>query len=602
MRCNVATGLALFVLALAVSGELSAQSDGPIPMPPPKFDVKLQENLRIPMRDGVRLSTDLHTPVATTQRLPAILIRTPYGKAPERAAESAARMFAAQGYAVAVQEMRGTFESEGVFQLGAGDVTDADDTIKWIVAQPWSSKRVGMYGCSLPGATQVKAAQSLNKNLVAILPQATSTASGSLDDRYAHVFWKGGALEMESITWMHDWGSKLPVRAAPSQVNWNEVLRTLPLLTMDTRAGSPPTDWRDSLNHLPADPWWNQLDYLSDRSQVDVPALFINSWYDHGVAGTFEQFNLFRHHSRSARARDNQFVIISPTTHCGSETLTTQNTIIGDRPLGDARFDFYGVYLKWFDHWLRGSGKGQFKMPRVQYFVMGLGRWKTAEQWPPAGVQLTKFYLRGNGRANSRVGDGVLSVQTPGGSEPADRFTYDPATPVPSAAPLGINISGFDQREIEMRNDVLVYSTPVLEQGIEVTGPLQAVLHVSSSAKDTDFTAKLIDVYPDGRAFAVQEGILRARYRQGFDRQATMERGKVYELTVKMEATSNYFDRGHRIRLEISSSNFPRYDRNLNTGGRQFDETEWVVAGNEVHHSAQHASYLLLPIAPQEQH
>lgn len=564
--------------------------------PPPKYEIRVEVSKAVPMRDGTLLSTDLYFPVgADTAKLPALLIRTPYDKGGPmlRSPFDVARFFAGQGYVVAIQDIRGTFASGGRFQLAARDVEDGDDTITWIAKQPWSSGKVGMYGCSLLGATQVKAAQSLNPALKAILPQHTATAQAG-----SNVFWKGGALELgASLPWYQAFGprQRSTVTPPPTPTDWPAVMRTLPLIDMDRAAPLPWTDWRDHLTHAPGDPWWDQFDFIGPGSRIDVPALFVTSWYDHGVGQTMSQFEHFRRHGVSARTRENQFAIISPATHCGSEALSTADTIIGERNLGDARFDFFGTYLKWFDYWLRDSGESLSALPRVQYFLMGRNEWKSAADWPVPGTRFTPYYLRSEGRANSRAGDGALSVLAPG-NEPADSYLYDPEAPVPSGAPITVN--AMDQRAIEMRGDVLVYATPPLESGVEVTGPVKLVLYVSSSAPDTDFTAKLVDVYPDGRAILLQEGILRARYREGLGRELRMKPGEVYEIGIDLEATSNYFGPGHRILLEVSSSSFPRFDRNLNTGGRNYDETRSMPARNRVHHSDRYRSHLLLPVVP----
>lgn len=270
--------------------------------------------------------------------------------------------------------------------------------------------------------------------------------------------------------------------------------------------------------------------------------------------------------------------------------------------MGDARFPYYQTYLEWFDYWLKELDNDVIQMPKLQYYLIGAGEWRSADAWPLPGTEFTKFYLHSNGQANSRNGDGTLSTEPPG-EEPADRFTYDPASPVPTVggpiccigaddAPAG----AMDQSEVELRNDVLVYTSAPLDQGIEVTGPLEAILYVSSDTKDTDFTVKLVDVLPDGTAYNVQDGILRARFRQGFDRVVLMEEGQVYRLRIDLHATGTWFGPGHRIRVEVSSSNFPRFDRNLNTGRNNYDETEWRVAHNTVHHSAEHPSHVVLPV------
>jgi putative CocE/NonD family hydrolase len=274
---------------------------------------------------------------------------------------------------------------------------------------------------------------------------------------------------------------------------------------------------------------------------------------------------------------------------------------VGERELGDARLDVIGLQLRWFDYWLKGIDNGVTGMPRLQYYVMGRNRWQTAAAWPIPGTQFRKLYLGSRGRANSRRGDGLLSFEQPAGGA-TDTFLYDPAAPVPSLGGHSCctgtdkESGAYDQSEVELRDDVLVYTSATLADGLEVTGPLELVLHVSSSAPDTDFTAKLVDVYPDGRAFNVQEAALRMRYREGFDADLRMRPSEVYRVRLDLHVTSNYFGAGHRIRLEVSSSNFPRWDRNLNTGGRNYDESEFTTANNTVHHSTTYPSYLVLPI------
>jgi uncharacterized protein len=393
--------------------------------------------------------------------------------------------------------------------------------------------------------------------------------------------------------------------AAPRSVdveprNW---WRHLPLVDMLDSSGAPPNDFRAMVTHPPFDPWWDQFGFLTGEERFDVPALHINGWYDFGVAETLYEFNLLRERAVTERGRNNQFALISPTTHCMSERAQAR-TIVGERDLGDARFGHVALYRRWFDHWLKGIDNGVEHEPKVQLYVMGKNVWRAEREWPLARTRFTPFYLHSQGNANSLWGDGNLSTIAPV-AEPSDRYSYDPRTPVPSRggpvcctgtpdAPEG----SFDQSEVEARHDVLVYTTPPLKRGVEVTGPLKAILYVSSDARDTDFTAKLVDVYPDGAAYNVQEGILRARYREGFGRKVFMQPGGVYKVEIDLQATSNWFAPGHRIRVEIASSNFPRFDRNLNTGGNNFDERSWRVARNVIHHSAKYSSHVMLPVIP----
>jgi hypothetical protein len=616
------------VLALSGFGLLAAGIEAQSLYPPEfkmQYKVRLEKSVMVPMRDGLKLSTDLYIPEAAGEKLPVILIRTPYNKSSEafwnfRSPKSVAYYFATHGYVVAVQDTRGKFESEGVYTVSAPDTDDGDASVTWAATQPWSSGKVGTYGCSYLGEDQMEMAKRKNPHLAAMIPQA---AGGS--DRYFGLV-NGGAIELAAgFGWFRVHGAKYAPKV-PTNIENEQFVRTaqyfnflpvlpkidfqkmwllLPLNKMMETAGAPPSDWVDFLSHAPNDPWWRKFGYVQPSDHFSAPALHINSWYDIGVGDTIKLFNLMRTNGDSTEGRDNQFMAISPTSHCVSE-LATADTVVGARHLGDARFDYYNLYLRWFDYWLKGVDNGVTRMPKVQIYVMGRNQWRGENEFPLARTQWTKFYLHSNGHANSRFGTGTLSTELPG-DEPPDQYSYDPKSPVPT---LGGPIcctgtedaipGGFDQSEIEMRQDVLVYTTSVLKTGLEVTGPLKVILNVSSSALDTDFTAKLVDIYPDGTAYNVQDGILRARYREGYDHAARMKPEGTYELTIDLQATSNYFGPGHRIRLEISSSNFPRFDRNLNTGGNNYDETAWITAVNTIHHSRIQPSYILLPIIPED--
>ncbi len=578
--------------------------------------VRVDSNVMIPMRDGVRLATDLYRP-AGDGPWPVILIRTPYHKTDGRSPEQA-RQFAGAGYLVAVQDVRGRYHSEGQVRIQADDADDGYDTVDWLARQPWSTGKVGTTGCSYPGEAQIFLAKRRHPAHAAMIPQAAAGPA-----RYLSVI-NGGAYELALMFgWLRANGTKVHLQPAPGTpdslvalsrpflqarlelpaIDFAAAWRT-PLAEMSNRVPGPPTDWEAFVTHGPADSWWDQFNLLTSRDTIATPGLHIGSWYDYGVTETLQYFTRFRREGADARTRDGQYVIIAPTAHCGFERAT-ERTVVGTREVGDARFDFAGSYLRWFDHWLKGAGDALRSMPKVQYYVMGKNEWRAADAWPLPNVTFTKYYLRSDGRANSRMGTGTLSRVAPPATEKTDEYQYDPATPVPSKggalcctgtpdAPPG----AFDQSDIEMRQDVLVYTTSVLEQGLEVTGPIEAVLYVSSSAKDTDFTVKLIDVYPDGASYNVQEGILRARYRDGFDREVLMTPGSVYPIRINVHATSNFFGPGHRIRVEIASSNFPRFDRNLNTGGANSLDTTMVIARNVIHHSARYPSHLLLPVVP----
>lgn len=595
---------------------------------PAQYEIRIEKSVMLTMRDGTRLSTDLYFPVSTETGVPAILMRTPYGKSSEQERSvSAARMFASRGFAVAVQDTRGRFESEGQFGVMYRDSEDGYDTVDWLARQPWSNGKIGTYGCSYRGAVQILQARLKHPALAAMIPQGST--GGGLGDgggkpRYLGLR-RGGALELAN-TFHFMWynGSKIHyqpptdtpratrIRIAPyfsptprlPKIDMEKELYGLPLISLLDRLGAPPTDWRDVVSHKYRDPWWNQFGFFSDEDSADVPTLSVNSWFDHNIDNTLYRVNLFRKNAKSKLARENQFVIISPTGHCESEEAT-ENTVIGDMNMGDARLGHDEIYLRWFDHWLKGLDNGITNMPRVQYYLMGKNEWRSAAKWPLPGTRYTQYNLHSNGHANSRFGDGTLTLSVPQADLITDRFVFDPATPVPSKVGAKGSLHGgptagpIDNRLVEMRHDVLVYSSEPLTKGMEVTGPLEAILFVSSSAKDTDFTAKLLVVYPDGRALNLREGIMRARYREGYDREVWMQPRQIYQIRIELDPVSYYFAPGSRIRLEISSSNFPRFDRNLNTGGKNFEETEWVIANNQVHHGKIYPSHILLPIIPE---
>jgi hypothetical protein len=369
--------------------------------------------------------------------------------------------------------------------------------------------------------------------------------------------------------------------------------------------GAPPTEFANSILYPPAHAYWNAFPYLTDDYEPDVPTLFINSWYDFGADMTLYEFMRGKTRSRSALARANQFVVMSPHTHCASEEDADENAIVGARPVGDTRFDYFGLYLAWFDRWLKGVENDVLRRPVVQYYAMGANTWRSSTDWPIPGSRAQDWYLGAERAANSLYGGGTLSTAPFVESTAVDTYQYDPMNPVPSlggamccTGSADALPGSVDQRSVEARHDVLVYTSAPLERDIDVTGPASVTLYIDSSAPDTDFTAKLVDVGTDGVAYNVLEGIQRARYRRGMTSEIPLKTGTVEAVTISLGVTSNVFLKGHRMRLEIASSNFPRFDRNLNTGGVNATETQWQVATNRVHHSSQFPSRLTLTVVP----
>ncbi|MFN2502039.1 MAG: CocE/NonD family hydrolase, partial [Pyrinomonadaceae bacterium] len=392
-------------------------------------------------------------------------------------------------------------------------------------------------------------------------------------------------------------------------VDWSKALRHLPTMDIMKAVDGPRGIFADEMpnttggamiRRTPNDPAWYKGGLFHDNMKINIPGFWFMSWYDVSVGPNLALYNHVRKTARPEIA-DRQYAVIAPTLHC-SYTRATENTVVGERSMGDARLDYNALTYGWFDHFLKGENNDILKMPKVRYFTMGLNKWQTSDTWPPAGAEPMTFYLSSNGKANSLNGDGSLASAPPATDAP-DRFTYDPMNPVPSfggnVCCTGNAVTGgsFDQRKMEERSDILVYTSEVLKDGIELSGPIDVTLYVSSDAKDTDFTVKLIDVDDQGRAWNLDETIQRMRYRNGYDKpEVWMEPGKVYKMSFQPMTTSNYFAPGHRIRIEVSSSNFPRFDRNLNTGGRNYDETAGIVAHNAVHHSKAYPAQVTISV------
>lgn len=409
----------------------------------------------------------------------------------------------------------------------------------------------------------------------------------------------------------------------PKNATQEELVRASRYFDLATEM--PPVDWAKGLRHLPVqdiiknvngqkgvydkmivrkpnDPDWFKGGLYHDNMPFGVPSFWFVSWYDVSSAPNLALYNHVRKNATDPQVRDNQYLVIAPTLHCAYKRAT-ENTIVGERSMGDARLNYDEQIYGWFDLWLKGEANDfTKKTPKVQYFTMGSNKWQSSDTWPPANVEMTTYYLMSGGKANSLYGDGKLTLSAPAKEAKPDVFAYDPMFPVPSyggnVCCTGTAVQGgsFDQHQMETRHDILVYTTDPFKDGAELSGPIETTLYVGSDAKDTDFTVKLIDVYPDGRAYNLDETILRARYREGFDKEVWMEKGKVYKLTLSPMVTSNYFAPGHSLRVEISSSNFPRFDRNLNTGGKNFDEKTGVVANNQIFHSAAYPSAIRVPL------
>ena len=587
----------------------------------------IDQKVMMPMRDGIRLATDIYRPKGEG-KYPVVFSRTPYnfntwadGKmvnGPLQAAYEAV----SRGYVYVVQNERGRFFSEGEWDILGTPITDGYDALEWMSKQKWSNGKVGLIGCSSTAEWQMAVASQNHPALAAMVAQGFGAGVGRVGKFMEQGNWyRGGAQQMLFTSWLYGTQHDKMAPVLPKGIQQNDLLRIQKFYDMAPEM--PKVDWALGLKHLPVqdiiknaqgadgiyekmivrkpnDPAWFNGGLYHDNMSLEVPAYWFVSWYDVSSAPNIALFNQVRNAAKSKNVADNQYLVIAPVLHC-SFKRATENTIVGERSVGDARLNYDELTWGWFDMLLKDQ-QNDFKatQPRVRYYTMGSNKWQQAESFPLPNTEIKDFFLSSAGKANTRNGDGALLL-TPPSKDIPDAFMYDPMNPVGSyggnVCCTGNAVQGgsFDQSQMELRNDILVYTSEKLVEGVEITGFIESTLFVSSTGLDTDVTIKLIDVYPDGKAYNLDETIQRLRYRDGYDKEVFMEKNKVYKVDLTPMVTSNYFAAGHKIRIEVSSSNFPRFDRNLNTGGNNYDEAKGIVVENKIHHSKQYPSVIKLP-------
>ena len=577
--------------------------------------VRFEPDQPLMLRDGTITYADIFRP-DRPGRLPALLQRTPYNKStPHSRGYSLDAVRAAMaGYVVVIQDVRGRYTSDGEFYPFVDEMSDGYDSVEWVAGQPWCNGRVGMFGSSYVGATQWLAAKSKPPALQAIAPGVTAS---NYHDGWA---WRGGAFELGfNLYWTmsslvtENWRNlSTRLYLSPRQYemlveakdNVMDSFLHLPLNDHPELRGDMAPYYFDWLDHPEYDEYWRGISIEEAHSEIDVPAFNYGGWYDIFLGGTIRNFTGMRERGGTEAARRGQRLVIGPWVHSA-----IGDNVAGERSFGSVASSAYGIdlqgqLLRYFDHWLRDEDNGVSEERPVTIFVMGENAWREEDEWPLSRAERVPFFMRSGGKANSLWGDGRLDRDSPSGGEPPDVYVYNPLDPVPTRGGPVICDAGFvpagayDQRLVESRHDVLVYTTQPLEEPLEVTGPVTATIYASSSAPDTDFTAKLIDVSPDGYARNVTEGIIRARSREAGLPSSAIAPGTVYKYDIDMWATSNVFVQGHRIRLEVSSSNFPKYDRNANTGEPLGSDLTVASALQTVHHSPEYPSHVTLPIVP----
>jgi uncharacterized protein len=571
-----------------------------------QYAVTYERDAVVTMRDGVKLKADIFRPRADGQ-FPVLLQRTPYNK--DNGVAFALKAVP-QGYVVIFVDVRGRYASEGEWYVFKNEPNDGYDTVEWAAALPYSNGKVGMFGGSYVGATQMLAAIAHPPHLAGICPVVTAS------NYHENWTYQGGAL----MQWFDEnWTSGLAYDTLghvvgrytnPLEGVWKLPLTDYPVLGLAQPTSGPGLTaavapyFLDWLAHPSYDEYWKKISIEEHFGDITVPALHIPAWYDIFLGGSLRNYEGIKAHGGTDSARHGQQLLVIVGGHAGNGPK------IGDVEFGpDSKFDEDETIIHWYDFLFKGV-KNEFASGKpVKIFVMGANHWREEDDWPLARAQSTKYFLHSAGKANSVRGNGSLTTTVPPRNEPADQYLYDPAKPVPTiGGPLCCASERLapgprDQRAVEARDDVLIFSTPPLAQDMEVTGPVSLELYAKSSAVDTDFTAKLVDVWPDGFAQNLTEGILRARYHDSRETPTLINPGQVYKFTIDVWATSNVFKKGHAIRLEISSSNFPRFDRNLNTGEPRYvkstdDAQQFVSATNAIYHDAEHPSALVLPIVP----
>ena len=577
------------------------------------YSVKFESNQELPLRDGTKTYVDVFRPDAVGA-FPGLLQRTPYdkGSSSSRSGTLDAVSAASRGYAVAIQDVRGRYSSGGEFYTFVNESNDGYDSVEWLASQPWCTGKVGMYGVSYVGATQWLAAKSKPPSLKGIAPGVTAS---NYQEGWA---WQGGAFELGfNLSWTvgaltaANWGNlarRLPLTddRLESIIQAKDDLNTgfahLPMREVPDLQGGLAPYYYDWMAHPEYDDYWKAVSIEEAHSDIEVPAFNFGGWYDVFLGGTIRNYARMSSLGATEDARRGQKLVIGPWVHGGSPMSVSGEYNFGTRASALA-LDLQGQILAHYDYWLKGEDNGFVDQPPVRIFVMGENVWRYEDSWPLDRAANTRYYLRSGGRANTLNGDGALSLDSPN-SEPPDVFAYNPLDPAPTRGgqlccdPAFMAAGAYDQRPVEARPDVLVYSTPPLERDTEVTGPVTVTLYASSSARDTDFTAKLVDVSPDGYARNLTDGIIRARYRSPRSSASLLQSGQVYEFNIDLWATSNLFRKGHQIRVEISSSNFPRFDRNTNTGAPIGTDGDFVSALQTVHHTAEYPSHVTLPIVP----
>lgn len=569
-----------------------------------RHGVRVDHDLAVTMPDGVRLTASLYRPKDAAGPLPTVLVRLPYHRLRYTEGFNAGLYFARHGYAVMVQDLRGTGDSQGELLPWRDVAEDGAVTLDWIARQPWSTGRIGTFGCSGLGETQMVLGKLNHPTHRAIIASGAGGGVGSALGRGSYFgVYEGGVFQLASaFGWFADTGTKRPNAPPAKPFDTAAHLRDLPVSALVSQVRPAPNGYDDFVSTPLDDPQWARWGYLSDADRIDVPSLIINTWGDQTVGDALAWAEHMRR-THGAAGEALQKVVISAGNHCQHEETGTATERFGELELRDAARPWKEWYLKWFDHWLAQRGNGLDDFPAYSYFMLMENRWYGASQWPPAEAQLQRWALGSDGRANAVGGNGRMATQPAHGAD-FDGYRYDPMNPVPSrggpvccTGDLHAKAGPVDQAEVESRDDVLVYTSAPVATDLRIAGPLRLHLSFSSNAPDTDIVARLTHVRPDGLSTNIQEGALRLSHRDGLSIAAPLRTDETYAVDVDMRSIAYMIPKGHRLRLQVTSSSFPRLERHLNGPGRNADATVARIALNRVHYGASgDASYLVLPV------
>jgi uncharacterized protein len=544
------------------------------------YTVRIERGVALTASDGVSLVADLYKP-ETLEPAPTILLRVPFTKTFKNSlgADAVGRFWASHGYIVMIQGTRGRFKSGGVYYPLVHERQDGLDTLRWLAQQPWFDGRLGMWGGSAFGYTQWVLADRSDPGPTALMIQIASTD-------FHEMFHPGGAFSLESaLFWAARSGGTRDRN--PTIAELERGFQGFPLIQADERGPGETQFFKDWATHTQADDYWQAIDGENRARDLKAPVLLMGGWCDPFLPTQLRDYATIKHQADPSVAAESR-LIIGPWSHAEPVKFPDGSTA------GSYRRASLAPSLPWFDHTLLHRPIDRSLASPVRLFVMGENVWRDEPAWPLERARYTAYYLRSGGHANSERGDGRLTLEAPGSDETADAFVYDPREPVPTrgGAMLGLRAGIYLQNEVEQRDDVLVYSTEPLARDTEVTGPISVILQVATSAPSTDFTAKLVDVLPDGKAYNVSDGILRRSY------PPHMNGSSPQEITIDLWPTSMLFRSGHRIRLEVSSSNYPRFDRNPNTGRETATDTSPQTAAQQLIHNSIAASRIILPLVP----